>query len=549
MRRISIPMVTEKASTPPVDPPEGEDWGLRDWVGFTSNVDRAAGTGEGGTLAQWLDFLTTGVLPDPSEYLSLLREGQGSGLPKGGTGAWVKSSWYNNWPDGYDLLMGDAFGSLQNTPGSNQWLTNIKYVVYKIMTESTINTVGILGWNEPERTTVFSPAVLGTSKAVVEANMAIGYRAAYEQLNQVDGGTVPNFVATPRPDILLTGPVFAEPKKATGANASIYTLFANPVFRNSLGAFGSHNHQSNGLSGSNYSYGNNGYGDPPLDGSVSLFHAWNALKTVEPGLILPFIADESAIPHYGWEGNTYSGWETWVNGGTLTQLDFMRKMQQGTLICCILQWAVSLYCGYAMHTGDDHYEWRRPVNGPPWYVYESYNHWKTLIDYRRYDIDLLTDGYVPITAKTWQEINDPKDIIIQIPTRGQPVATYASGNPMFNELAQTTFEDDLITLSPGAFKVLSRPVWLRQIRPHTFSANLNVTGGGKARLVVMGHDKTDGRVRAVSPEVSNSDVNISVDFTPVQHRNQYFIYDPAYAVLKVEHNGVGSVEVSDWRIV
>lgn len=522
-------------------------WGLRGWYG--QNVDRDATGNIGTTSLNWTSFVSS-VLPSHPE---VLREGEGHLLPNSGTGTWTQPGWMTSWPFPFDLVLNNVGGGLAGTLGSTDWQRNLKYRVLKVMTEGpsvTLSFVGITLFNEPDP----APGALGATAAEVHTNLAIGYRAAMEQLRQVAGGDVSNF-ATLASNIVLFGPTFTGTSAVPRTGwANVYSLFADTTFLQSIDALGSHHHQAVGMPGACWSYGTSGVGTPPQDSQNSLYHLARAAKNVNSNHGLPILADESGLPHYGVIGESqYTGWETFVLGADMPQLDLLRRVQTGPFVTSMMQWGVSLWISQLLFAGNvagnEMYNYMKPDTVGPFTTYASWDTLNTYADYRRYDINLLSNGFITIANKPWQDFGDPQTICIHCPTRGQPTNSYASGLPPYSQWQRATFGDGVLTFSAGGYNVASRPVWFREIKEYVVSATITVTGAGaRARLIVMGHDKIDGTARLASAEVTSGTQNVNIIFTPRQHTKTN-LPNPAYALLRFEHNGTGTAAIRDWRIV
>lgn len=534
---------------------------------FTLNYDK---------LQAWRDVVNAD--PDRIRPAILgLREGEGHGLPTTENGSWSKGSWVQDlenpsitpWylPEGRKMVQHQIGYGLTNGPAvganiSDAALRVIKRRCYLMATQQAYNVVCLLSVNEGDRpgTTQGSYSYLGgnnsnpspATAALVIANLGeilLAMREQMEQLTPSRAG-VPNIAMTPS-TILVAGPTFAEPRK-TGmgvGTAGIYQAMSSLVGgpRRKISALSSHHHQGICNDESTWRYGTDGYGRPPLDSAVSLYHICKAAKDADPNHGLPLIADESNIcrnKHVGTNG--YPGWQT--NAAH----DYMRRICAGPMLCAILVQGPSIWAGYATRTGDDKYRYEYsgpPLDaGTPMTMYPSWGPSMDVFDHRQYDINLLTNGVIPITAKSWPEYGNPATVCLMIPSRYPPTNTYASGLAPFNEWLQATFTNGKITLAAGVEKHLYRPVWLRDDVEHTVSVDLEVTSsGGKARLAVMGHDKLDGTARIVSDEVVYGDgkTTVTVAFTPRQHSA---FPNVRYAILLVDHNGGGAVEITNWRI-
>lgn len=551
---------------PPTPTPDLDIDGI---MHFTLNYDNTDAA-ESGTPQDWRDTVNA----DPGrigDAILGLREGEGHGLPASETATtWTKPSWLTDLEPGgpaswyYNknrkmILHQMALGLSLPAVGaavSEACLRQLKRRVWLVEQNDAVRTIVLLLLNEGDRAdggSQGSYAKLGgnsavptaASDALVIANIAAMANAVTEQLTQRTPANpnVPNIPMAPSTKLIAV-PTWAEPDGQTIiGKAGIYPTMQAllPATGPSKTLAGSvHHHQGMGNPESTWRYGTNGFGRPPLDTAISLYHFWRAAQLAKADHGLCLIADESNICRN--EHMNYPGW-----GTSREATDFLRKVTNGVMFASLLEHAPSKWAGYATRTGDDKYRYEE--DAAPWQMMPSWETYMAVCDHRAYDINLLEDGVIPITLKGWWDFGDPRTICAQCPTRAAPVNSYASGLAPFREWLETTFSNGLITLGAGVEKHLHRPVWLRKQKEHIVNVELRATSAGAhGRLVVMGHDKLDGTARVVSDEVTYGQGwrTVSVAVTPRQHSA---FPDVRYLRATVDHDGGGDMEVRNWRIV
>lgn len=563
MEQIPYVEVTDPAPTYPV-------MDLVSWNGVTLNIDRASAGSEAGTFAQYKAYIADGLLPDNN--MMIMREGQGSGLPATAGGSWTHTAWVDDmldtgecpWylPKGRKMIFGDIANNANGYPSEGNdatatFLTNIKYRVGLITELYGSNCIGILTPNEPERPNIrgntqgsyyylgggaIGYAGSAAGQAAVQRNLIAVAKAVKEQLRQLPGGRGANRVQAVH-NALVMGPAFAEPRK-TGAwdySVNLYDLY-NAGYLDHVDCLNSHHHNGTGTFANHIGYN----GEPVADANLSLWHICNAANLAKPGHGLPLVLDESGLSMS--QPLSLTGWGALAN----PERDLLRKYRHGSMVCGILCRGPSIHINYAFHTGDNNFEFHYDYAAGTWVTRPSWFDLCDITNPAAYDINDLANGVIPITAKAWQQFGDPRTINVRCDTNRATVNTYASGLAPFNEWLQTTFADNLITMTTGTRKIVERPVWLRSVAPHRVTMEVRASGhaNAKAKIAIQGHNKVDGTVRVTSAtEATNGAgwVTLTADFTPVQHGDTR-IFDPVYCVVQLDNYGLGTVETRNWNI-
>lgn len=519
---------------------------------------------------------TWGLLPFSTEYFIGSREGQANDLPQTTAGAWTPppymqdlastsiTPWFR--PLGLTLLNGDTpfpVGASTDFEGDT-WQRQIKWRVGKLCDQTTPGLFwGILGPNEPERIGA-TPGewvwLTETNSSQLEKSLVSCARAMHEQVHHSATGDVPSFTTCARrsSDMVLIGPVFAEPRGDIGGTTSVglYELFINTTYLEYVDCIGAHHHQGMG----NYAvtFGFNSTPPSTAGGAISLYHVHKAKSlSAYATHVRPHIYDESGLsmraPLGSLIGWTATNSSTFPNLVDYNILDELRRLRTGSMLAGMLQWAPSVWFAYAMETGASDYLYDvQSSNQSP---FPGWTYLLGLANWKLYTIANLTtsDGRtIPIPAKGSTDLSYLPTFSVRVDTNRNTQSSYGSPTPAFSQWSQSSFSAGLIKLTSGSTKLVDMYVSFNTTAVHTFTARVAVTGStlGGVRLRAMGYHNYDGDAITQSTVAwgGESTQTLAVSVAPTLHGDGRVPGDPASALFSIMHNGIGTVFIDQIQI-
>lgn len=263
--------------------------------------------------------------------------------------------------------------------------------------------------------------------------------------------------------------------------------------------------------------------------------AVNAVREAagKPARWIPITTTESGYPI----NTTYGTWSATANREKLIRVRLANHHAQ------FHRWGVSLWTVYSWKLSEKSIDYNLVNN-----AYGEREGWKTILeisDPKQYSMDRFIGGVIPVPNKGQDEYWRSSDWIVFVNGTSAP-----SGTPPtygFSEYNRVTMDGTKIRCTSGNNNIIHMPIYLTQVgRPFDLVANVVVSGGAKARLCAYGYDKT--KMHAGVTDVTSTSRTLNVRFTPVQHENPY-LPNPAYVDFWLEHNGVGTVDFSGFKII
>lgn len=276
---------------------------------------------------------------------------------------------------------------------------------------------------------------------------------------------------------------------------------------------------------------------------ISAYHYWTAQQQVQawrasnglPDNTRPLIATEVGSNYFE-EGAVTAG---------RTDLHQLRSLRYGELVIGPLFWGCCMVHFYSV--GLSPQAGQNVIENNAYFVD---NAGKADADYVAVIEDWReTTDDIPFVAKGWQDFWDPRTWVVGFLQQQDPIDGGPSVCP-FVEWNRVSMPGSVVTMSPGGRNHLVRKKNLRR-GEHVFSAEIKLdNANSRACVSAHGYDKLNGLAVARSTVLVgvNDWTTVSVSFTPRQHGNPR-VPDPATCVLMIDHNGTGTCQVRNPKIL